>query len=902
MKYEKIHRPFAVKPSLKHFPPKADSLLMSAIPEGDPEASSTPADKDGDLGFSFASDELARAAVDFDIQADEALLIQKVVTAPPSFPLTGRSVLDLVVPEDRQRLREVAEQVLVEGGIRRLRVRVDMGDKPYALLGVAQLAGETSLGISALFLADSESMYGADIDEAALYRELFERLPISVYFKDREARIVRANTNLVRSYGFTHLRDIVGASDEDLFQDREQNADEHSDRAVLKSGMPIVGVTQVEPTTEGSNKVVHVSRYPIRGRDGQIVGTMGFSHDVTQSSRVVEALARSEQRYALATKASRDGIWDYSLESDSFELSPRMCELLGTAITTEPLSATEARAWIVPHDQDRLNRSFRDLITGDTEAVEELVCVKTAEGSNRWLELVGTALRVDGRAVRLIGSAADVTDDREREARLNHLARHDPLTSLANRRLILERLNEVLEQNRPAVLLSLDLDHFKVINDSLGHQAGDDVLRQIAERLSDVAGSDHLLGRLGGDEFALLINDGDIAVAEEIATQMIRHVRKELTVSGLDLFTTASIGLVAIDDTYTDANQAFRDADIALYRAKANGRSRYEIFRPELRVAADDELDRQVVVRRAVQNNDFFLMYQPIFDAVSRQVTGVEALLRLTPGNGETETPAAFLPYLEQTELIFEVGAWVIDEALRTLSSWRADNLVGDEFRMALNVSRKQFQGERLSALVLEAVERHGLPGSSVVIEVTETAVADGNTTIVPTLESLRRNGIKVALDDFGTGQSSLAVLHDLPVDILKIDKSFTNRIDSDREEPVIRAALWLAKSMGLVTVAEGVETESQHAWLIDMGCEMVQGYLFGKPVRSEDLGSLFDRTRTHIQPAPELEDSWKFDDEEAREAAWNALHRRSAPRPTLAEWAQKINAAPNRDTVQLND
>ena len=202
-------------------------------------------------------------------------------------------------------------------------------------------------------------------------------------------------------------------------------------------------------------------------------------------------------------------------------------------------------------------------------------------------------------------------------------------------------------------------------------------------------------------------------------------------------------------------------------------------------------------------------MFQPIFDTSTRQVTGVEALLRLEQEDGTIETPPAFLPYLEETELITEVGEWVIEDSLRTLAYWRKNKLVGDQFRMALNVSRKQFQTDRLTDAVLEAIERHGLEGEDIVIEITETAVADEGSELAPALEYLRSKGIKVALDDFGTGQSSLAVLHDLPVDILKIDKSFTNRINAEKQEPVTRAALWLAKSMGLVTVAEGVENLS---------------------------------------------------------------------------------------------
>lgn len=876
---------------------------MSELPE---EVAEKAESVDAEGPFSFASDDQPLPAVDLNLQADEALLIQDISIAPAKMSLSGRTVLDIVVPEDRPQLRKVAEKVLADGGIERLRVRIDMGDSPYAMLGVAKLTGECPLGISALFLSNDDYLFGPDVDEAALYRELFERLPISVYFKGADTALLRANTNMVRSLGFTHPRDVLGMSDDEIAAHHDNNVSaepEHTDQFVLDTGVPVVGVTQVETYEDGSSKVVHVSRFPIRNRDGQIVGTMGFSHDVTQSTRVVEALARSEQRYALAAKASRDGIWDYSIENDVFEFSPRMRELLGLPVTADTMSGNDVFETAPHNERAKIWNACLSLIEQTTEYFEELIGLELENGEKRWLEIVGTALVVDGEVVRLVGSAADVTDDREREARLSYMARHDPLTSLANRRLILEKVNEALENKSPAVLLSLDLDDFKVINDSLGHQAGDEVLHEVARRLSEVAGPDHLLGRLGGDEFALLVTGDDVERGEELAESMLNHVRKEVQVSGLDLYTTVSIGLVTLDDTYFDANQVFRDADIALYEAKKNGRARWEVFHKGLRSAADDELDRQVVVRRAVQKNAFFLVYQPIFDSRTRQVTGVEALLRLTQENGLVETPAAFLPYLEQTELILEVGEWVIDESLKTLAMWRAESLVGDEFRMALNVSRKQFTGDRLAETILAAVKRHGLAGSNVVIEVTETAVADGDSTIVPTLERLRENDIKVALDDFGTGQSSLAVLHDLPVDILKIDKSFTNRIDSDNEEPVTRAALWLAKSMGLVTVAEGVENESQHEWLIKQGCDMVQGYLLARPVRSDDLAPLLrdvpEVSELELDEKSEPADLWDFGDEEAREAAWKALHDRPSDLKMLADFRGGLAAVAKRKRAE---
>ncbi len=841
-----------------------------------------------DVGFSFVSGEAPLSAMDLDLQADDALLIKHVAIAPAGLEVEGRTLLDVVVQEDRHDFRQCIELVQAQGGISRVRMRLNMGDSPYVLLGVAKLAGECALGVSGLYCESELSMYGREVDESALYRELFERLPISVYFKDENAAFLRANSSHVRGLGFSHPRDVIGKTEEMIVGHKDENPLAHGDEEVIRSGLPIVGMTEVEHYPDGTSKVVHSSRYPIRDRAGRIVGTMGFSHDVTQSALVVEALARSEQRYKLAAEASRDGIWDFSIETDTFEFSSRMCHLLGLPITADPIPRTEAFGVLNDATIEQIMAAFGGLIHGSFDSFDELINIDVEGRKNVWIELVGTGLYEEGKMVRVIGSAADVTDDREREAELEYLAKHDPLTGLVNRRVLVDKVDEALQNKIPATLLALDLDYFKVINDSLGHQAGDAVLCEIAERLSSVTG-DGVLGRLGGDEFAVLLTGADQLRAESIASEMTEAVRAQLNISGLDLFTTASIGVVHLSEQHGDANQAFRDADIALYSAKANGKARHEVFENQLRDAADDELDRQVVVRRAVQNNAFFLMYQPVFDTKTRQISGVEALLRLTQEDGTVQTPQAFLPYLEQTELIQEVGEWIIEEAFGELASWKKTGLITGEFRVGLNVSRKQFQGDGLGAYVVDAAKRHGLAGKEIVLEVTETAVADDHELVNSTLDGLREHGIGIALDDFGTGQSSLAVLHDLPVDILKIDKSFIDRIDQDGGEPVTEAALWLARSMGLTTVAEGVENEHQFRWLIANGCDMIQGYLLGEPMLAHEVLELFSRLPTVIEPAPEVAPSTGQPIDTASEA-WAALTVVSSSRPTLTEWAERVS------------
>lgn len=777
-------------------------------------------------------------AFDLNIFCDDSFVVRRVGVEPFGLHCQGRSVLDTVVSADRRALREVVEATMQGGEVNRLHVRLNMGDAPHMLVGMTKLDDANGLGISGLFLVDEDrSMFGQHVDELSLYRDLIERLPVSIFFKDHDARFVGANPRLARTLGQRAVADVIGKTDEVLHHPDEAELHKQSDAQIIESGRPIIGMVESQTRNDGTVEVMQTSKFPIRDRDGGIVGLMGFSHDVTEPTALVEALAQSEQRYALAARATRDGIWDYDLGRDEAVFSPRCCQLLDIPITADPVPWSQIATRLQDEHIGLISNAVRALRGNPNGVFTETVAVVLRDGSERWVEMVGTSLAVDGEVVRVIGSATDITDERHHTSRLEYLATHDPLTGLGNRRALIERIESTLEEGEEAGLMMLDLDYFKVINDSLGHQAGDEVLSEISARLQEVLQHKHTIVRLGGDEFAVLVTNRTRTQILRSATAIAQAIRERITVSGLDLFMTASIGVVYVDETHDKADQLLRDADIALYAAKGEGKSRVKVFEPLMRSAAQHALDQQMSIRKAVNNNDFLLRYQPIIDAKTRRIRGVEALLRLSPEGGPIKAPDEFLPYLEQTDLIVEVGEWVIESALAALSSWRAQNLVDDDFTVAINVSRKQFQTDRLGSYVLDALDRYGLVGKNVILEITETAVLHHDTSIVEILERLREHGIRIAIDDFGTGQSSLAVLYDLPVDILKIDKSFTDRIlQNAGDEPVISAAFYVARSMGLVTVAEGVEAEHQAEWLKSQECDLLQGYLFSQPISPDEL------------------------------------------------------------------
>ncbi len=684
-------------------------------------------------------------------------------------------------------------------------------------------------GMDALYAA---TPFFDEHDELVAYRTLIRRLPLSVFFKDRDRQFVGVNDFYADAMGRTPT-ELIGLSDTDVHPSDEAELYRNVDERVMTEGVDIQGLTEVQTRLDGAVVRNETSKFPVRNSFGEIVGLMGFAHDVTEPTRVVQSLRESEMRYALATRASRDGIWDFDIESKTLAMSPRCCQLLNLPITSGNVPWNVVASLFGEDDLRVLIRGVQALRRQPNDSFQCEVQLDV-DGTCRWLSLVYTAFTVDGEVVRIIGSAADVSEEHERRAQLEFFALHDALTGLANRRALVHELEAALDGLRPVSLLCIDLDSFKVINDSLGHQAGDAMLQEVSERLQRVAVGRHLtVARLGGDEFAIVVRGQRPDRVERLASEVLAALRTPTRISGLEIYPSASIGVVHVVDQ-ADAGDVLRDGDIALYHAKGDGKARYAIFDAAMRDRAQRALDAQTQIRRAVERREFSLVYQPVVEAGSRQVVGFEALIRLERDDGTTLPPSEFLGYLEQSDLIIEVGRWVLDQALEDLAAFRAEfpELAGLD--VGVNVSRRQFVDPRLLEHIMAAVERNGLTPNELVLEITETAVASQTVDVKTLLAGFREAGGKVAIDDFGTGQSSLFALHQLPVDIIKLDKSFTARITPDTTDPVLRATFDFVHSLNLLLVAEGVETEHQAAWLEDHGARFLQGYVFERPLGFE--------------------------------------------------------------------
>ena len=791
------------------------------------------------LSGTAGSSDLANT-LDLSLVTDTKFRVAVVAAEPDGCDAFGHSLLDLASSPIRRELRESAERCVATGRSERIGFRLATApDTEYAAaLHAFDSAEGTCLILTGVKNVSGAALPGGIAFQLEVQRSVIDVMDVAVFWKDRESRFLGANEKMLEALGAETLDDVLGKDDRAFFPEETAAGYLADDEAVMSSGEPAIDIVERLPSPNGGFEVLTTSKLPVRDSQGEVIGVTGYFRIITDVVKAEQELRSLEGRHALALNASNQGLWEYDLEARQIEGNQRLIELIGH-VPADGARFTQEQMTSIFGAEARREFGLRALeLVEDPSLHMEFRSLKVeTDTGTRWFAATGYPFVENGKVTRLIGSISDITQEVEREQALVHRANHDDLTGLANRRHLLERLDNDLQANEPIFLLYLDLDHFKVINDSLGHGVGDELLQAVSSRIAHVVPDSYLLARLGGDEFAVVGCAAD-QPAQELGEAILGAFSTPIALDDIEVFTSASIGVVYSTGGSTSAVGLMRDADIALYEAKAAGKSCVRAFAPEMRESADSELRLQNRIRHALKNEEFELVYQPIVSATSGMITGVEALLRWNTGS-ELVTPGVFLPYLEQSGLIVAVGEQVIEDSVAQLGKWIKDIPAAIGLIGSLNLSRVQFRSPQLVEVLLSALQRHEVPPSQVIVEVTETAIADDITHIAEKLNELRAAGVRVALDDFGVGQSSLSSLNDLPADILKIDGAFVERIDSSKPQPVIEAILTMAHSVGLTTTAEGVETAEQRAFLESAGCDYLQGYLLGRPMSPEQMAEL---------------------------------------------------------------
>ena len=558
------------------------------------------------------------------------------------------------------------------------------------------------------------------------------------------------------------------------------------------------------------------------------------------------ALENSDARYARALRGANDGLWDWHVERDHLYLSERWASMLG--LDRDQLGEGRAGwfARVHPEDLPALRLAIQQHLSGHSESLHQQYRIRHHEGHYLWVLVRGVVSRDERGDQRLAGSQSDISGQKNSEQHLQHAARHDPLTGLGNRLRLQELLHQTQQRHRrpgarEAALLFIDLDRFKLINDSLGHAVGDQVLVEVAQRLGCcLRPGDHLI-RFGGDEFVALLDDlACLEDAEQVAQRMLDELLQPLWLAERQLSVSASIGIVDLAEANIDGD-VLRAADLAMYRAKDAGKARFARYSAELQVRAKQRLQLESALALALAGNEFELYYQPVccLDYGQARITGVEALLRWRH-EGRLITPQEFIPALEESGQIIAVGDWVLFQACLQSQRWQA---VQPDMSCAVNLSSRQLCESGFAQRVAQILTLTGMPASNLILEITESQLMEDSAQTLACLRELASLGVRLALDDFGTGYSSLGYLARFPLHILKVDKSFIIGVEQGGELGTIsRAIIKLGQGLNLEVIAEGVEQPSHLDFLREQGCRYAQGYLLSRPQPVRVLDQLFQQ------------------------------------------------------------
>jgi diguanylate cyclase (GGDEF)-like protein/PAS domain S-box-containing protein len=567
--------------------------------------------------------------------------------------------------------------------------------------------------------------------------------------------------------------------------------------------------------------------------------------------RAQEGLRESEERYALAARGANDGLWDWNLDANVMYFSTRWKSMLGYQESEIGDKPDEWFNRVHDADRERVNQEIAAHQEGSVPQFESEHRVLHKDGTFRWMLCRGLAVHNgSGKISRMAGWQTDITEGKV----------SDPLTGLPNRLLFADRVGRLIKHAKRRkdylfAVLFLDLDGFKMINDSLGHLVGDQLLVGVASRLEKCLratdtvarlGEGFVVARMGGDEFTVLLEDlkdpGDAKLAAE---RLMKAVTSPFMLGGREVFTSLSIGIALSNPGYEQAEDILRDADTAMYRAKSMGKARYEIFDADMRASVVARLQLETDLRRALEHGEFHNVYQPIVSLAAGQIVGFEALLRWQHPTRGLLGPEEFIRVAEETGLIRDLGWWNLREACRQMTNWRADYRAYSQLTMSVNLSPKQFLQPNLAEDIESLLRELNLPPQALKLELTESTVMGDPSAAVEMLQQIKSLGISLAIDDFGTGYSSLSYLHRFPLDTLKIDRSFISSIGNGQDTEIARTILPMALNLHLDVVAEGVETIEQLVLLKKLQCKYGQGYYFSKPLSAEEAGSLLAKQPT---------------------------------------------------------
>jgi len=702
----------------------------------------------------------------------------------------------------------------------------DDDGNPLRMMGIAQ-------DITERYKVDQE------LRDSQLDLELSQELAhIGSWSWDINTNLITWSKELYRIYGYDpneYIGNLLGI----IINSSHPDDRERVKKSIINDSKFMLGNGEIEyriVKPDGSQRIVKGIGKGVRDKHGKIIRRVGIIQDVTDkvlSENTMRKQSRAlEQTEDLVMITDCHGCIEFVNQAFENTTGYSHLELLGK--NPRILNSGE-------HDQAYFNNMWKTILEG--KSYRDVMLNIRKDGTFYFEEKTISPLTDNnGVVTHFISTGKDVTSQIEDQKRMRFLAHHDVLTELPNRALFSDRLEHALDRRRESeeklALIFIDLDRFKIINDTLGHEAGDRLLESLSKRLLECQRKEDTVARLGGDEFAVLLEDiKSIEEVASIARKLISSLSTSFILDNHELFVTASLGISIFPEDGTDTGTLLKHADIAMYRAKDLGRNTYQFYSSDMSSKAFQRLTVETSLRQALEKEEFNLLYQPQFDVNTGRVFGVEALLRWQHPEFGNVSPSEFIPILEETGQIIEVGAWVLRQACTQAAYW--NNVHKDPIRISVNVSTRQFSSTSFNETLNTVLSETGLDPKYLEIEITESILLANTPNVQQSFDALLDKNVRLALDDFGTGYSSLSYLKRFPISMLKIDRSFIRDITMDPDDAnIVEAIIALANSMNIQVIAEGVETEQQQAFLGERGCNAIQGYLYSPPVPAEELAT----------------------------------------------------------------
>jgi diguanylate cyclase (GGDEF)-like protein/PAS domain S-box-containing protein len=693
-------------------------------------------------------------------------------------------------------------------------------------------------------VSDSMMEMSALEHENYLFRSITDNVTVGLFFMDKHGRCTFMNAAGQAMVGYT-LDELRGKSLHEVMHHTHPDGmpfpkDQCEIDRSLAEMVPVKDIETHYTRKDGSFLPVSVSASPIINNQ-QVVGMVMEIRDMSQEKNSQALLKKSDERFRALIEKSSDVVALIDTRGDVHYVSPSVRRVLGYD-ATEYLVANSFD-YVHPADLNYVMEEFEKLLAHPSDSSIAEMRVRHADGAWRWIETLSTNLLRDPNVGGIVVNFRDVTERKNAEEKAKYQYYHDSLTDLPNRNYFTEQLGHLVASGKKQLfgVVIIDLDRFKMINESLGHTVGDRMIQEVSLRLNNALEDSDILARLGGDEYGIILNN--ITREEEIGqvcSKILDCLKPAFKFENHDLFITPSIGITVYPYDGVDVSTLLKNADSALYRAKEIGRNNFQYYNPSMNATTFQQLAMENTLRRALENKEFLVYYQPQINVQTGKIVQVEALIRwMHPDLGLT-FPDEFIPIAETTGLIQPIGEWVLRTACQDVKKWRD---MGHDLNLAVNLSVRQLKQKHLIRNVRRILSEVNFDPRQLELEITENVLVDNSHAVYNTLVQLKKDGIMFAIDDFNTGYSSLNYLKRFPIDILKLDKSFVKGIPlKDKDTAIANAIINLSRSLGMIVIAEGVERPDQLQFLKERGCDKAQGYLFSPPVTADELLALLKK------------------------------------------------------------